>query len=487
MEHRSREHPRRYGVGFGPGTTSNEYHVGLAARTVPAGVTAPVWLEGWDALGGLSLRKRQGANDTVQPQSATPPTLGSLRSRPMNFDQRAYFDHNATTPLDQRVADAMLGWWQDGGNPSSLHAQGRRAREIVEQGRERVADAVGASHPSEIVFGSSGTELNNAVIESAATVPDRRHVVMSTIEHPSIIRGCERLEQRGFEVTRVRPDASGTVSASAMTHALRPETCLAILMAANNEVGTLQPVAQVGGVCREHGVPLLCDAVQAAGKVPIDVSALNADYVVVAGHKVNGPMGAAALWIREGSDFTPLLVGGSQERHRRASTENVAACAGLGLALEVATRELDARVRSASELRDQFERAVREIPDVRIHCADSPRLPNTSNLAFEGVLGQDLLIRLDLAGFAVSTGAACASGSVEPSTVLLSLGIKSDLALASLRVSFGAGNTMSQVEHFLETLEREVATLRRSGSVTRRFARGETSSPGARVAGESGR
>lgn len=233
-------------------------------------------------------------------------------------------------------------------------------------------------------------------------------------------------------------------------------------MLANNEIGTLQPVSEVSNACRERGIPVLCDAVQAVGKIPVDVRQLGADYLVLGAHKFHGPLGAAAIWVRKGRELTGLLVGGSQERRRRASTENVPAIVGFGAAAEAAREELDDRRALLAGLRDRFESLLPErVPGAIVHCASSPRLPNTSHVAFPGVEGESLLIRLDLAGYAVSTGSACSSGTVEPSKTLLAIGLSRDEALASLRISFGITNRPEEVDGFLDALAREVAELRR--------------------------
>src|SRR5436305_1084523 len=245
-------------------------------------------------------------------------------------------------------------------------------------------------------------------------------------------------------------------------HAPRPDTLLAALMLANNELGTLQPVAEVAAACRERGVPVLCDAVQAVGKIPVDASALGVDYLVLGAHKFYGPLGAAALWVRKGVELTGYLVGGSQERRRRASTENVPAIVGLGEAAAAAREEMAARGAHLAALRGRFEAGLaRRLPDAIFHCQASPRLPNTSHVAFPGAEGESLLIRLDLAGFAVSTGSACSSGAVEPSKTLLAIGLSPEEALSSLRISFGLFNTSEEVDAFLDALEREVGALRR--------------------------
>lgn len=374
-----------------------------------------------------------------------------------------YLDHNATTPLHPKAREAMLPWLGGGswGNPSSVHRFGQAAREAVETARGQVAALLNA-RPLEVVFTASGTEANNAVIFHVARKAGRRgHLVISAIEHPSVREAAARLAEEGMEVTRVSPRGDGVVSAEEVVRALRPDTRLVALMLANNELGTLQPVAEVAAACRERGVPVLCDAVQAVGKIPVDAPALGADYLVLGAHKFYGPLGAAALWTRQ--EISGHLVGGSQERRRRAGTENVPALVGLGAAAAVAREEMADRAAHLAALRDRFEAALRaQVPGAILHCQRSPRLPNTSHVAFEGVEGESLLIRLDLAGFAVSTGSACSSGSVEPSKTLLAAGISREEALSSLRVSFGIGNTLEQVDAFLGALAREVAELRRA-------------------------
>lgn len=377
------------------------------------------------------------------------------------FDHTVYLDHNATTPLEPRVRDAMLPWMGERcANPSSVHAPGRAAREAVETARDAVAELL-AARPPEIVFTASGTEANNTVLESAARQAGYRgHLVLSAFEHPSVERAAGRLERAGLAVSRVKPGSDGVVDAAAMEAALRDDTLLACLMLANNEVGTLQPVAAVAAACRRRGVPVLCDAVQAVGKVPVDVHELDVDYLVVGAHKFYGPLGAAALCVRGGRPLEPLLVGGSQERSRRASTINVPAVVGLGRAAELAREEGEAWAASARAARDRFEAGLAAIRGAVVHGAGARRLPNTSHVAFPGTEGESLLIRLDLRGFAVSTGSACGSGTVEPSRTMRAMGVETREALASLRVSFGKSSTSAEVDAFLEVLAQEVAVLR---------------------------
>lgn len=377
-------------------------------------------------------------------------------------DGRVYFDHNATTPPDPRVVEAMLPHLGAlHGNPSSIHGLGQGARAAVEGARRQVASLLGAES-AEIVFASSGTEANNAVLRSVAAAHGHRgRLVIASFEHPSIRVQAEELSRLGLETVSVPPGPDGVVSADRLLAAVDDDTILVALMLANNELGTLQPVAEVAAALRDRGIPLLCDAVQAVGKVPVRVADLGVDYLTLGGHKFHGPLGAAALWVRGDAAFDGLLVGGGQERHRRASTENVPAIVGLGVACEIAERELAQRRQHLTGLRDRFEAGLRRLDDAVVHCTDSPRLPHTTHVHFAGVDAQTLLIRLDLRGFAVSTGAACASGVVEPSSTLLAMGLSPEDALASLRISFGLTNTEAEVDAFLEVLTEELVSLRR--------------------------
>ncbi len=376
--------------------------------------------------------------------------------------RRVYFDHNATTPLDPRVRDEMLEVMASGhGNPSSVHGFGQAAHERVEAARDQVAALVGA-RPPELVFTASGTEANNAVVFSCGRRAGwRGHLVISAFEHPSVQAAADRAAAEGMTVSRVRPDGDGVVAAEAMLAAMREDTRLVCLMLANNEIGTLQPVAELAAHCRERGVPVLCDAVQAVGKIGVQVGDLGVDFMTLGAHKFYGPLGAAALWVRGGAEFEPLLVGGGQERRRRAGTVNLPAVVGLGKAAELGAAELAERSARTARLRDRFEDEARRLGDLVIHGERAPRLPNTAHLAFPGIDAEALLIRLDLAGFAVSTGSACAAGAVEPSDALLAMGLSRDEALASLRVSFGPTNSDQEVGAFLGALERHLAELRR--------------------------
>lgn len=364
-----------------------------------------------------------------------------------------YFDNNATTPLDPRVRDAMLPWLEGAhGNPSSAHSFGRAARAAVERARSEVAALLGTA-PATIIFTASGTEANNAVLHTTALACSHRgHLVTTTLEHPSVRVAASQLVTQGMEVSEVPPAADGVVPPPAIAAALQATTRLVCLMRANNELGTLQPVAEVATMCREQGVPVLCDAVQAVGKVPVSAAELGVDYLTIGGHKFHAPLGVAALYVRDGAPLMPLLVGGGQEGGRRASTENVAAIVGLGTACALVRAELTTRQEHLDALRARFESGLAVMPGARLHCAGSPRLPHTSHVAFVGASGQALAARLDAAGFAVSTGAACHDGKPSPSAALLAMGVSADEALASLRISFGMTNTTDEVDALLAAL-----------------------------------
>ncbi|MCH9649227.1 MAG: cysteine desulfurase [Deltaproteobacteria bacterium] len=393
----------------------------------------------------------------MKPTAALPHTAGV---------PRVYFDNNATTPLDARVRAAMEPYFgMAHGNPSSAHGYGRQARQAVEAARSKVATLIGAES-QQVIFTGSGTEANNAVIfDAARRAGGKGHFVLSAFEHPSIDRAIESLEEMGFSATRVPPEANGVVAGERLAAALQPETILVCLMLANNELGTLQPVVEVAALCREKKIPLLCDAVQAVGKVPVTVTDLGVDYLVLGAHKFHGPLGAAALWIRPGSALTGLLVGAPQEFGFRAGTENVPAVVGLGEASHWAREEMASRKQHLTGLRDRLETGLEDLAASRVHCRQAPRLPHTTNVAFPGWVGRDLMLALDLAGYAVSTGAACGAGDPLPSQTLLALGLEAEEAIGSLRISFGIENTQQEVDDFLCVLPR-VLEEQRGGSLS---------------------
>jgi cysteine desulfurase len=365
--------------------------------------------------------------------------------------QRFYFDHNATTPVSAEVLDAWLPALRDVyGNASSIHHFGQVAKQQYEAARRQVAALLNAPERG-IVFTSGGTEANNLAIFGVAG--DGGHVVTTSIEHPAVLNPCSQLQA----VTKVAVGSSGVVDPADIGKALRPETVLISVMHANNELGTLQPIAEISKIAREAGVVFHVDGVQAAGKVPVDVEALGVDLYSISGHKFYAPKGIGALYVRQGVHLRPLLFGGRQERERRPGTENVPAAIALGRAAEIARKALP-----TADLRDQLEQAVLDrIPDAHINAPGMARTPNTSNIRFDGIEGEAIVISLDLKGFAVSSGSACSSGAVEPSHVLLAIGLSPEDARSSVRFSLGKSNTAEQVDALVDALALSVAHLRR--------------------------
>jgi len=379
--------------------------------------------------------------------------------------QRFYFDHNATTPVDPEVLEvavACLG--QVYGNASSIHYFGQGAKQRLEAARRQIASLIHSS-PAELVFTSGGTESDNMAVlgvARAAAHANGRHVITTAIEHPAVISSCQELEREGVAVTRLRPGSNGIVSPDDVRRALRPTTVLVSVMHANNELGTIQPIPEIARITREAGVPLHVDGVQALGKIPVDVESLGVDLYSMSGHKLYAPKGVGALFVRKGTKLAPIAFGGHHERDRRPGTENVPGAAAFGAAAEMASRGLADEGERLGALRDRLEKTVLDrIPGAGINGARWNRTPNTSNLYFDGIDGEALVIALDLRGFAVSTGAACSSGALTPSHVLTALGLTAERARASMRFSLGRSNTAAQVDALVEALEASVAHLRR--------------------------
>ncbi len=377
---------------------------------------------------------------------------------------RIYLDHNATTPVRPEVADAMLAALRDGfGNPSSAHTEGNAARRSVERAREQVAALVGADAP-EICFVSGASEANNAVLWGILADAGPRHVVTTTVEHPSLEEPLRALAQRGAQVTRVAVDARGVAEPAAFARALRADTALVSVILANNETGVLQDGAAIAGVARARGVSVHFDATQAIGKLPLDLPSLGADFASGTAHKLNGPKGTGFLWTRAGRELAPFVRGGPQERQRRGGTENVAGIVGLGVACELARRELEPRRLHVARLRDELWLGIhKSVPRVTRNGAEGAVLPNTLSVEFEGVAGELLVEALDLEGVAVSAGAACHAGQVEPSRILLAMGRSAAQARASLRFSLGPSNTASELARVLALLPPLVARVREAG------------------------
>ncbi|MCH6567526.1 MAG: cysteine desulfurase [Nitrospinae bacterium] len=377
-----------------------------------------------------------------------------------------YLDHNATTPVDPAVRDAMLPYLEEGfGNPSSLHSFGRTARVALDEARDSVAALVGGD-PLSVIFVSSGTEANNLAIRgTAAAHRDRaRHLVVSAVEHNSVMETCRAMEADGFRTTIVPVDETGRVEPEAVAEAISDETLLVALMHANNEMGTIQPVEKVAELARERGVPVLVDAVQTVGKIPLDVLAMGCDMVSLSSHKLYGPKGAGALYVRKGLELKALITGGAHELSRRAGTENVPCIVGFGAACRLAAERREADEKRTLRLRDRLWKGVAErITGVFLNGDPVSRLPNTLNVSFEAVEGESVVINLDLKGIAVSTGSACSSGKVTLSPVLLAMGLDEARARGSVRFSLGRGTTEDDIDHVLDVLPPVIHRLRDLG------------------------
>ncbi len=372
--------------------------------------------------------------------------------------QHTYFDHNATTPVAPLVLDEMRTCLAEVyGNASSIHYFGQLAKERLETARRRVAVLLGSGE-KEIVFCSGGTEADNLAILGAVHASPRpsKHVITTAIEHPAVLNTCAQLEREGVAVTYLRVAPSGIVDPDDVRRAIRPDTVLITIMHANNELGTIQPVSEISGIARKAGILFHSDGVQAAGRIPAAVNELGVDLYSISAHKFYGPKGAGALYVRKGTPLSPILFGGHHERDRRAGTENVPVFSAMGVAA--------ANLPSAdlAPLRDRLERRILDcVPDAHVNGAGSPRIPNTSNLSFDFIEGEPLVISLDLRGFAISSGSACSSGAVEPSHVLRAIGLTDRQARSSIRISLGASNTVAQVDALAEAIVESVTHLRR--------------------------
>jgi cysteine desulfurase len=372
-----------------------------------------------------------------------------------------YLDHNATTPIDPAVRDAMLPWLENEfGNPSSVYSLGRRAAVALAKAREQVASLVGAQ-PSEIIFNSCGTEATNTAILSALAIdPDKRHIITSTVEHSATIKLCEYLATRGYEITWLPVGKDGLLDPDRLEGAITSETAVISLLWANNETGVIFPVEEIAAIAARKKVPLHLDAVQAAGKVPINLSELVAQYVSLSAHKLYAPKGVGALYVNRRARYTPLLRG-SQEESKRGGTQNVASIVAFGKAAELAQAHLLASAERIGSLRDRFEKTLlATIDGVRRNGTDEPRLPNTSNLTFAGIEAETALLLFDKEGLCCSAGSACSSGSINPSHVLTGMGVTREEARASLRFSLGRTTTDNDIDHALEIINRTVAKLR---------------------------
>ena len=385
---------------------------------------------------------------------------------------RVYMDNAATTRVTEPVLEAMQPYFCEiYGNPSSLHSFGREAHKALDHARQQVADAIGAN-PNEIYFTGCGTESDNWALRGAAYARQGkgRHIITTQIEHHAILHTCEQLEKEGFEVTYLPVDEYGFVRPESLQAALRPDTTIVSIMAANNEIGTVEPIAELCKIAKDAGALFHTDAVQAVGAIPIDVKAWNVDMLSMSGHNLHAPKGVGALYIRSGVRIDRLIRGGAQERNQRAGTENLASIVGLGQAIELACRTLPERAARISALRDHMiGRILAEIPYTRLNGHPEKRLPGNANVSIRFIEGEALLLRLDIAGIAASTGSACASGSLDPSHVLLAIGLPHEIAHGSLRLSLSEENTLEEADYAVDQLKEIVRFLRNMSPLYNEF------------------
>jgi cysteine desulfurase len=372
-----------------------------------------------------------------------------------------YLDHNASTPVHPEVVAEMLPFFGERfGNPSSIHGFGREAREGLETARERIAHFLRVGK-DEVVFSSGGTESDNLAVKGVAAARGRGHIITSQIEHHAVLRTCQALERQGFSVTYAPVDGDGVVDPDTVRRAIRPDTILITIMHANSEVGTIEPVEAIGRVAREHDIPFHVDGVQTFGKIPIDVEASGIDLLSFSSHKIYGPKGVAGLYIRKGTKMAAIQHGGDHERRRRAGTENVAGIVGFGKAVELRGREMAAEAERVTALRDRLTDGIlARVPEVRVNGHTTRRLPGTASLCFRHVESESIVLGLDLKGIGVSAGSACTSGNVEPSYVLVAMGVPVDWAMGAVRCSLGRSTTAEDIDYVIEAIEPIVRKLR---------------------------
>lgn len=377
--------------------------------------------------------------------------------------KKIYMDHSATTPVDPLVVEATLPYFNEKfGNASSLHSFGREAKKALEESRQKVANLVGAKK-EEIIFTGSGTESDNLAIKGIAYKNRKKgnHIITSAIEHHAVLYPCKYLETQGFDVTYLPVNNHGLVEVGDVENAITDKTILISIMHANNEIGTIQPIKEIGEVAQRHDIYFHTDAVQSVGKIPVNVEDLGVDLLSLSGHKIQGPKGVGALFIRKGTPIEPLLHGGGHERNLRSSTENIAGIVGLARAAELAGERLEGDIKHLTQLRDSLIKGILDIEEAYLNGHPTKRLPNNVNVRFSYIEGESLVLTLDMKGVAASTGSACSSASLEPSHVLLAIGLKPEEAHGSLRLSLGRENTKEEVDYVLEVLPEIVSNLRR--------------------------
>ena len=388
-----------------------------------------------------------------------------------------YADNAATTSVSKTALDAMLPYLTEYyGNPSSLYAFAQKVAEDVAQARQTVADCLGAKSPREIYFTSGGSEADNQALISAATAGARKgkkHLISTKFEHHAMLHTLKKLEKQGFEVTLLDVHSDGVVRLEDLEAAIREDTCLVSVMFANNEIGTVQPIKEIGALCRSKGIPFHCDAVQAVGHMPINVEEMNIDMLSLSGHKFHSPKGVGALYVRRNIPLFNLIEGGSQERGKRGGTENVAGIIGMAAALKESCDNMEANSAKICAMRDKLFAELGKIPHSKINGSLEHHVPGTVNMCFEGIEGESLLLMLDANGICASSGSACTSGSLDPSHVLLSLGLPHEVAHGSLRLSIGEYNTMEEIDHLIEVVPRVVAYLRNMSPVWDELEKGQ--------------
>lgn len=389
------------------------------------------------------------------------------------MDRLIYADHAATTPLSPKVLEAMTPYLTNHfGNPSSLHSAGAPARTAISTAREQVCKLLGADKPTEITFTSGGTEADNLALRGLMLASKKKHLITTKIEHPAILETCEQLEKQGFSVTYLEVDKHGMISLEALEQAITDQTALVSIMAANNEIGTVQPLAEIGALCKSRGVVFHTDAVQAMGHIEIDVKAMNIDMLSLSAHKISGPKGAGVLYVRHGLHVLPQITGGGQERGRRSGTENVANIVGTAAALQLAITNMETEMAYVKSLRDRLVAEVTKLPYSHLTGHPEQRLPGTASFIFEGIEGEGLLLLLDMHGICCSTGSACATGSLEPSHVLMALGLPHAIVHGSLRCTLGADNTEADIDFMAEKIAAAVARLRAMSPVWEKIQKG---------------
>ena len=398
------------------------------------------------------------------------------------MEKKIYLDHAATTAVRPEVLEAMLPYFTElYGNPSSVYEFASQNKEAVDIARETIAHALGAK-PEEIYFTAGGSESDNWALKATAEAyrDKGRHIITSKIEHHAILHTCQYLEKNGFEVTYLDVDENGIVKLSELEKAIRPDTILISIRYANNEIGTIEPIAEIGEIAHKHGILFHTDAVQAFGQVPIDLEAEHIDMLSASGHKLNGPKGIGFLYIRKGIKIRSFIHGGAQERSRRAGTENVPGIVGMGKAVEIAVETMEERAQKETELRNYLtERILAEVPFVRLNGDRKKRLPNNVNVSFQFIEGESLLIMLDMKGICASSGSACTSGSLDPSHVLLAIGLPHEIAHGSLRMTLGYENTKEQMDYTIESIKEIVAKLRSMSPLYEDYMRKQPDEPSA--------